>query len=508
MSIKILSAPRIRTIDACTIEHEPISSIHLMERASDAFVAAFANAVLPDKCITVFAGTGNNGGDAFAIARLLFKKAYRVKVFLVKNPEAKLSADCNENMWRWRNLPEAYFQEIKTEAGLSSVDFGDVVVDGLFGSGLNRPLSGLYEAVVKKINEQNLPVYSVDIPSGLFVDDNRERQGGEVVRSKKTFSFQFPKLAFLLPENGDYVPEFEVLDIGLWPKAMEEAQTDFFFLQKEDIRKMLHTRARFSHKGTFGHAYLVAGQYAKMGAAVIASKACLRAGVGLLTVHCPKSGVNVLQIALPEAMVDADADENENSELANLSPKHTVGIGPGIGKSEKVRKMFEQLLHGVSKPIVMDADALNLLSEHRQLISLLPPNSILTPHPTEFDRLAGETFGSGFDRLQSARKIASQWAVIVVLKGAYTAIALPDGRVYFNSTGNPGMATAGSGDCLTGILTGLLAQGYSPEEASLIGVFVHGLAGDLALERAFSVESLLASDIAESLGAAFSKIRE
>ncbi len=508
MAIKVLSASQIRAIDAYTIEHEPISSINLMERASRAFVDAFVKEVSPANHITVFAGTGNNGGDAFAIARLLFKKGYLVKVFLVKNPEANLSADCNENMWRWRNLPEAYFREIGKEVDLQFISLGDVVIDGLFGSGLNRPLSGLYQPVVKKINEHNLPVYSVDIPSGLFVADNSERQGGAVVRAKKTYSFQFSKLAFLLPENGDYVPEFEVLDIGLSPKAIEDTETDYFFLQKEDIRKLLHTRARFSHKGTFGHAFLVAGQYAKMGAAVIASKACLRAGVGLLTLHCPKSGVDVLQIAVPEAMVDVDMDENENSELTHLSPKHTVGIGPGIGKGEKVRKMLEKLLRESKKPVVVDADALNLLSEHRELIELLPQNSILTPHPTEFERLAGEKYHSGYDRLLSAKKIAKQWHVVIVLKGAYTAVVLADGRAYFNSTGNPGMATAGSGDCLTGIITGLLAQGYSPEEASLIGVFVHGLAGDLALESIFSMESLVASDIIGAIGRAFWKIRQ
>lgn len=508
MPIKILSAPQIRAIDASTIEHESISSIELMERASLAFAEAFAKEVPRGGVIAVVAGAGNNGGDAFAIARILLDKAYRVKVYLVKSIGGELSPDCSANAWRWRNLPGAYFREICSEADLPSIDFGDVVVDGLFGSGLNRPLSGLYEATVKAMNKCCLPIYSVDIPSGLFVGDNCERQGGAVVRSKKTFSFQFPKLAFLLPENGDYVPEFEILDIGLSAKAIEEAETDCFFLQKADVRKMLHTRARFSHKGTFGHAYLVAGQIGKMGAAVIASKACLRVGVGLLTVHCPRSGVDILQIAVPEAMVDADRDENEITGLSHLQPKHTVGVGPGIGKGEQSRKMFEQLLRTVRKPMVVDADALNLLSEYRELIALLPQNSILTPHPTEFERLAGQKFDSGYQRLRYARKLSKQWGVVVVLKGAYTAVVLPDGRVYFNSTGNPGMATAGSGDCLTGILTGLLAQGYSSEESSLIGVYVHGLAGDLALERVFSMESLLASDIAGSLGIAFAKIRQ
>lgn len=508
MPSKILSAPQIRSIDASTIFNEPTSSIDLMEQASLAFVEAFVREVDPTNKITVFAGCGNNGGDAFAVARILSKRNYKLKVYWVRNAESKLSQDCLENSRRWQNLPQAFLSEIQKEADLECIDFGYVAVDGLFGSGLNRPLSGIYQAVVKKINEQNMPVYSIDIPSGLFVEDNAERKGGVVLCATKTFTFQFPKLAFLLPENGEFVSDFEVLNIRLLPQAIDEAQTDYFFLQQEDIRQLLHNRSRFSHKGTFGHAMLVVGQYGKMGAAIIASKACLRTGVGLLTVHCPKLGVNALQTSIPEAMIDADVDEYENANLPELLLKYTIGIGPGIGKNEPVKQMLEKLLRQADKPLVLDADALNLLAENPLYISLLPENSILTPHPTEFERLANEKYHTGYDRLQSARRLAKQWKVVIVLKGAYTAIVLPNQTVYFNSTGNPGMATGGSGDALTGMITALLAQGYQSAEAAIIGVYLHGLAGDVALSKIGSMEALLATDLIESIGEAFRRIRK
>ncbi len=508
MSIKIFSSSQIRSLDASTIQCEPIASIDLMERASWRFVEAFSKEVSSENKITVVAGSGNNGGDGLAVARLLQQKNYDVNVFLVKDADAKLSKDCTENFHRWQNIG-GELTTIESEDDVSKLNLQDVTIDGLFGSGLNRPLSGIYAQVVEKMNEKASLIYSIDIPSGLFVEDNSQRSKQDaIVCSTKTLTFQFPKLAFLFPENEPFVPDFEVLDIGLSPDAIEKEKTHFFYLQKEDIREMLHTRKRFSHKGTFGHAYLIAGQQGKMGACVLAAKACLRTGVGLLTVHCPKSGVDILQITVPEAMIDADNDNLENTEFNHLLPKHTIGIGPAIGKGEKVKTMFQHLLSQADKPMVIDADALNLLAENRELISLLPPHSILTPHPVEFERLAGKKFDSAFERLQSAQKLAQEWSVIIVLKGAFTAIALPDGRVFFNSTGNPGMATAGSGDCLTGIITSLLAQHYSSEQAAWIGVYIHGLAGDIALKKVGAMESVIASDLIESIGDAFREVRE
>jgi NAD(P)H-hydrate epimerase len=506
MSLKILSAESVRSIDEYTIANEPISSINLMERAARSFSNAFIQSVGRTHEVTVLAGPGNNGGDALAVARILFKEGYKVKVYLVKKPENNLSKDCNENMWRWRNMAGVWFREIQ-QLDLAQLDFGDIVIDGLFGSGLNRPLDGIYEAVVKIINDSRSEVYSIDIPSGLYAEGNLDKESGVVVKAKHVFCFQFPKLAFLLPEYGEFVNHFKVLDIGLSDQAIMAAATEYFYLQKTDIQNILHARHTFSHKGTFGHALIIAGQYGQMGAAVMAAKACLRSGVGLLTMHCPTSGITILQASIPEAMVDPDEDKHQNSTLGDISPKQTVGIGPGLGKGKKQKRLLTHLLETMDRPMVIDADALNLIAENRELIELIPPGSILTPHPVEFDRLAGQVYKTGYNRLQAARKLAKDWHVVIVLKGAYTAISFPDGKTFFNSTGNPGMATAGSGDCLTGILTSLISQKYSPQEASIIGVFIHGLAGDLALEKASSMESLIASDIVEAIGAAFSKIR-
>lgn len=508
MSVKILNSSQIRAIDKSTIENEPIASIDLMERASSAFAKAFSRNISSKNNLTILAGPGNNGGDAFAIARILKQMGYQVKAYLIRNPESKLSSDCNENMWRWRNSPRMFFREIVNENDLALIDFSDIVIDGLFGSGLNRPLSGLYAKAVQKMNEQNRPIYSIDIPSGLFVEDNTPRQNGEVVCSTKTYSFQFPKLAFLLPENNRYILDFELLNIGLEQRSIDEAETDYKLIELEDIKRLIHTRSRFAHKGNFGHAYLIAGEYGKAGACILASKACLRSGVGLLTVHCPRSIVNILQTVVPEAMVDPDKDELGNTDITHSPERHTIGIGPGIGKSDGTRMLLEKLLKITDKPLVIDADALNILAENSNLLNHIPKDSILTPHPTEFERLVNKKFVTGYDRLQAAREFAKQKKVILILKGAFTAIISSDGKVNFNPTGNPGMATAGSGDCLTGILTSLLAQNYTPKECAFLGVYLHGLAGDLAVKKIKSKESLIATDIITSISEAFHQINE
>lgn len=507
MSIKIFSPSQIRAIDASTIENEPISSLALMERASSAFVAVFKQIISTESQVTVFAGCGNNGGDAFAVARLLSKKGYMVKVYLVRQYDTTLSNDCQENKNKWQNMSSANYMEINESKDIQRIDYGNVIIDGIFGVGLNRPLDGIYAEVVCAINVQRKPVYSIDIPSGLFADDNTQRNGGEVIKATKVFTFQIPKLAFMFPENEPFVQDFKVLDIGLNEEEIKKTETPFYLLQKEDVKQMLRTRSRFSHKGNYGHALLIAGQSGKMGAAVIAAKACLRAGVGLITVHCPKYGVGVLQTTVPEAMIDMDESAVENTDLGEISEKFTIGIGPGIGKGIKASSMLQDLLFKANHPIVADADALNIFAENRSLMPNIPHNSILTPHPIEFERMVKQQFTSGYERLQAARRFAMEWHVILVLKGAYTAVVMSDGHVFFNPTGNPGMATAGSGDCLTGILTSLLAQGYSPENTACVGVYLHGLAGDMAVERTGAMESVMACDIVDSIGSAYQQLR-
>ena len=299
---------------------------------------------------------------------------------------------------------------------------------------------------------------------------------------------------------------FEKLPAGTWlnPLIREETEIHYFSVESSDIASIIPQRDTFAHKGTFGHALLIAGSRGKTGAAVLAAKACLRSGAGLLTAHIPACGELILQTAIPEAMIDIDEEQDFITHLEELSKYNSIGIGPGIGCNEKTAGVLLQLFKNATQPLVLDADAINLIAQDKQLQQALPVNSILTPHAGEFDRLAG-TSENAYERLKKACQWAVQHQCYIVLKGAYTAICTPNKKCCFNSTGNPGMATAGSGDVLTGIILGLLAQSYSPLNASLAGVFLHGLAGDIAANEK-SQESLIASDIIENLGLAFKKI--
>ena len=381
----------------------------------------------------------------------------------------------------------------------------DIVIDGLFGSGLNRPLTGGFAAVVDYINKSDAHVVSIDIPSGLFGEDNRGNDREAIVKANLTLTFEFPKLAFFLAENAPYVGEWKTLEIGLHPDVIERTETPYTMVTEEDISYVIQPRDRFAHKGTFGHALLIAGSKGKMGAAILAAKACLRSGAGLLTVHIPQRGEGVFQTNFPEAMLSFDTNVDFFSSVPELSPYNAIGVGPGMGQHMESGAAIERILQTNSKPMVIDADAINLLATNKSLISRIPERSILTPHPKEFDRIAGES-ASGYERLMKAKAFAVENHLIVVLKGAYTAICTTAGNIYFNSCGNPGMATAGSGDVLTGIILGLLAQGYEPETAAVMGVFIHGTAGDLAAIYQ-SEESLIASDIIDMLGKAFKQVK-
>jgi NAD(P)H-hydrate epimerase len=354
---------------------------------------------------------------------------------------------------------------------------------------------------VQKINHSVAKVISIDIPSGLFGENNSHNNSLNIIRAEKTLTFQFTKLAFLFPENETFVGDWEVLPIGLHPEAIDQTESKFFYLTKEFISGKMEKRSKFSHKGTYGHALLIAGSYGKMGAAVLASKACLRAGVGLLTSHIPQRGYEIVQISVPEAMISIDPSETVFSEVPDLSAFSAIGAGPGLGQKPETTVALKTLLQAKSAKLVLDADALNILAENQDWYQLLPENTILTPHPKEFERLAGQSANS-WERLQKQLQFSSQFQVIVVLKGAHSCISFPDGRAFFNGTGNPGMATAGSGDVLTGILLGLLAQGYSAEDAALIGVYLHGVSGDLAATQ-FGQQAMIAGDIVDQMGNAF-----
>lgn len=501
--IKIFNASHVRKIDRDTIEHDGITSLELMERAAGAIYSALLHMLTPKQKIYVFAGTGNNGGDALVISRMLQFKAFNITTYLVA-PDQRLSVDCRVNKERLEAFSKIHvIQEIKD---IPAIPHDCVIIDGLFGSGLNRPLEGLYKEVVHTINKAGVDIYSIDIPSGMYMEDNGNNDLDAIVKADYVFSLQFPKLALLLPENSIYCKQFFILDIGLSHRSIENESTDYFFIEKEDIASVLVPRDRFGHKGDYGRAYIVSGSLGKMGAAIMAARACLRAGVGLLTMHVPQCGVDVMQVAVPESMVDVDTTKDFSSNINFDLDKHTVGIGPGLGTSMVTKEMFKDMLMRYKKPMVIDADALNLIASEVSLKQMIPEMSILTPHPLEFDRLSGAVSPSGYQRLQSARSFAAKHKVYIVLKGAYTSIITPEGAAYFNSSGNPGMATGGSGDVLTGILTSLMAQGYSSLHTCLLGVYLHGFAGDLAAESK-SQYSMLPSDIINCLGDAFIELQ-
>ncbi|MGQ7870588.1 NAD(P)H-hydrate dehydratase [Sunxiuqinia sp. sy24] len=503
--MKIPTTRQIAAIDQFTIQNEPIADIDLMERASLQIVSWLIHHISNEKLLYFFAGPGNNGGDALAIARMMADHDYQCSVFVINLGKA-LTGSSAEN---WRRLEEqgkVSLVIVDSETAIPVIPSDVIVMDGLFGSGLSRKLDGLPLLLVERINCSGAQVIAIDIPSGLFGEDNSQNDLATVVRASYTLTFQFPKLSFFFPEHGEILGQWEVLPIGLHPDGIETTDTPFHLMTMEVLENKMPRRKKFSHKGTYGHALLVAGSYGKMGAAVLSSKACLRSGVGLLTAHIPHSAYQIIQTAIPEAMCSIDASDLMFTEFPDLTQFSAVGIGPGLGVKPNSRRALKQLLEASPAKLVLDADALNILAMHREWLDLLPAHSILTPHPKEFERLVGQTTDS-YSRLQKQIEFSQKYQVIVVLKGAHTCISCPDGQVFINATGNPGMATAGSGDALTGIILGLLAQQFLPLDAAQLGVFVHGIAGDLAVEQKGEL-SLIAGDLIDALGEAFSVLVE
>ncbi len=502
--MKILPIEKVRQGDSYTIENEPISDIDLMERAALALKEWFLNHISKDLTIKVFCGSGNNGGDGLALARLLNTAGYPVEACVLKSGQ-KLSLACQVNYDRLFKKSGVRIYDLTEEDDFPEISGEDIVVDAIFGSGLSRPVKGFPAGLIRHINKNNAVVIAVDVPSGLFCDETNSQNPGAIIEADVTLTFQFPKYAFLFAENFKYVGLWEVLPIGIHEDFIREVEVDNYLIGIEDCRSIFKPRVKYAHKGHFGHALLVAGSYGKMGAAVLASKACLRTGAGLLTTHIPARGYNVMQTAVPEAMVSIDPSECAFSGMIEMSNYNAIGIGPGIGTKEETQKALKLLIQGAEIPLLFDADAINILGANRTWLSFLPKHCIFTPHPREFERLVGKA-SSDFDRIQLQREFSFRYQSYIILKGAHTSISCPDGRCYFNSTGNPGMATGGSGDVLTGVILGLLAQYYHPKEASILGVYLHGLAGDTAMEER-SMESLIATDIIENLGKAFIKIR-
>ena len=503
--MKIFPTTSIKQLDADTIENEPIASIDLMERASRALARAIAERWEPDTPLTVFAGPGNNGGDALALARLLAGKGYRLEVYLF-NTKGTLSPDCETNKERLADVPGVDFHEVTTQFVPPVLTADHVVIDGLFGSGLNKALSGGFAAVVKYINASPATVVSIDIPSGLMGEDNTYNVHTNIVRAHLTLSLQLPKLAFLFAENAPFVGEWQLLDIGLSEEAIEEKETDFALTEHEDVASMLKPRGKFAHKGNFGRALLIAGSQGMAGASVLAARACLRSGVGLLTVHIPFCNNFIVQTSVLEAMTEIDINDVRFSCATDTDDYQAVGIGPGLGKAGDTEAALLEQIESCQTPMVVDADALNLLGEHRSYIGRLPKGSILTPHPKELERLVGKCQNS-YERLTKARELARSAGVHILLKGAYSVVIAPSGKCWFNPTGNPGMATGGSGDVLTGVVLALLAQGYDAETAARMAAYVHGLAGDIACKK-HGVMGMTAGDIVTCLPPAWRMLEE
>ncbi len=500
--MKILSAEQIRACDSFTIQNEPVSSLDLMERAANACYERILKLVEPEKKLVVFCGKGNNGGDGLAIARMFLLTGFDVTTVIIHHSE-NFSPDAQVNYDRLLKLNRGAITEIKNEDELQTLPRFEnaVIVDALLGTGINKPVSGLLAAVIDFINASFQQVISIDVPSGLLINGTKTEKA---IRAALTLTFQVPKLGFLLPGNGEFVPEFEILDIGLMPRSLELVNTDHFYVTLADVAALLKPRHRFSHKGTYGHALLLAGSKGKSGAAVMSAAACLRSGPGLLTVHSTQDTVNALLNSYPEAMSSADAEKDFISEIPSPENYNAIGFGPGAGLHDETQKVLKKILQYYAGKLVIDADGLNILAENKTWLDFLPAGTILTPHPKEFERLT-QKHNDDEDRLKALKHFSQRYNCIVILKGAFSAIAMPDGNTFFNSSGNPGLAKGGSGDLLTGILLGLMARGYSAPQSAIIGTFVHGFAADLLLEEK-SVESILATDIINKLPTAFKKI--
>lgn len=498
---KIFEVTSVKNLDRYTIEHEPISSLDLMERAAKVWTQKFMELFTSVRELCIVAGNGNNGGDGYAIARLLAGSNWKVTVYRLML-DGEQSPDCQANCRRWieeggkvvevHNVTDFRLEE------------STVIVDAIFGSGTNRKVEGLAGEVIRKINRVGNPVVAVDIPSGLMGEDNSSTDKETIVKADYTFTFQFPKLAFLLPENAVYVGDWSVLDIGLDAGAIAARATSWYYTCKEEVKKLLPPPVKFAHKGLNGRGMLIAGRKGMMGASVLAAKAALRSGIGLLYCHVPKSEGDMIQIAVPEALLDLDNNKEGFSGASGYGKFDALAIGPGLGQAPEACAGLRQLLAEWKGVTILDADALNLMAEHREMLNLLHGKCILTPHLKEFERLAGKS-ENDFVRLNKLSIFASQYKIYVVLKGAYSAVATPEGEVFFNMSGNPGMAKGGSGDVLTGVLLALVASGMNVQDAVRCGVFAHGLAGDI-LAKKYGFRGISSGMLAEAMSEAWKEL--
>ncbi|MBI3519929.1 MAG: NAD(P)H-hydrate dehydratase [Bacteroidetes bacterium] len=503
-ALPLFSAEQIKAIDAFTIQSEPITSVDLMERAAFKCTHWLMKHFDTQAVFKICCGLGNNGGDGLAIARQLLEHGYKVEVFII-NYSDKCSNDFLINKQQLKALYTRFLMEVNDVKHLPHFQSSDIIIDALFGIGLSKPLSGLAAECVNRMNESGAMIIAIDIPSGLFADKGSDKQSS-IVKAQHTLTFQSPKLGFMFAENSMYIGKGHVLDIDLkWTDAIQK-ECSAFYLTEYFIKQLLKPRPKFSHKGTFGHSLLIAGSYGKMGAAIMSAHALLRSGAGLLTVCVPQCGYEIIQTAVPEAMALVNCDEHMQFSELNTSSYSVIGIGPGLGTEADTQQSVKVILETFAKPLVIDADALNAIGLYKEWLAFIPKDSILTPHPKEFERLT-KPVNNDFERHRLQLEFSKQYNVYVVLKGAHTCITTPQGDSYFNSTGNSGLAKGGSGDVLTGLITGLVAQGYSSLEASVIGVYVHGLAGDMTRDEKGEI-AMIPTDVIENIPNAFMRLME
>lgn len=495
--MKILSAKQIQDLDAYTIKHRNIESIDLMETAAAVFYNWFIDKInYRNQDISIVCGRGNNGGDGLAVARMLHAANYKVKVLVLEYSDST-SLDFRTNLYKYQQLSGAPIKFVYKD---ESLDLGecDVIIDAIFGTGLNRAVEGKFKEAIEIINASNKKVYAIDIASGLLADDHSV---GIAVEADHVLSFQLPKLAFMFPENQKAIHNWEIQSIGLVQDKIDSTSTKNYYVDKALAQSLVLNRNKFDHKGNYGHACIVGGSHGMMGALILASSACMRTGSGLLSVQVPGCGYTIIQTKLPEAMVNNVSGDKRIDEIKTNPIIDAYGIGPGLGTHATTKEALSSFLKAHRSPMVLDADALNIIAANQELLNHIPEHSILTPHVKEFERLFGRT-ATDFDRNRLQKLVSAKYKIYVLLKGAHSCSSTPSGECYFNSTGNNGMATAGSGDVLTGIITSLLTQGYDSEAACILGAYIHGLAGDHAAAQV-GHRSLIASDIVNNISSAF-----
>lgn len=501
--MKILSASQIYLADAATLKSQNISSLELMERAGELCFKwidnHFKDNVVPE--FYIFCGVGNNGGDGLVIARYLALGGYSVKTFVV-NFSKNRSADFIENLERFKNLDlEPTFINLSDK--LPKIPNDVFIIDAIFGIGLKRPPKGFTKKLIQNLNGSQNFILAIDVPSGLYAN-NPVEDFESVVRATHTLTFQNPKLAFLFPNNQEFINSWEVIDIGLDKDFISNLKSSYQIIEKEQVASYYKERKTFSHKGTYGHTLLIGGSYGKIGAIVLAATAANNIGSGLVSTLIPECGYQIMQTVLPEAMT-MTSSEKYITNFKNNVKATAIGIGPGMGTDKATQKAFITFLKVHKRPLVIDADALNCLALNKSAFKYMPKDSILTPHPKELERLIG-TWENDYNKLEKLKEFSTKYKLIVVLKGAFTVI-VNQGNFYFNPTGNPALATGGSGDVLTGLITGLLAQSYKPLEAAKLGVYLHGLTADIAINDNIPEACFTASDIINYLPNAINQLK-